>query len=99
MATKTRKPQRDRHQEILEAAARVITDRGLAETRISDIAERCGVSPGLILYYFESKDRLLVEALTYANDQFYLRTARELRRITSAREQLDRLIELSVPGL
>src|SRR4026209_925191 len=88
-----------RHQEILEAAARVITDRGLAETRISDIAERCGVSPGLILYYFESKDRLLVEALTYAIDQFCLRLSRELRRITSAREQLDRLIELSVPGL
>ena len=45
MATKTRKPQRDRHQEILEAASRVITDRGLAETRIQDIADACGVSP------------------------------------------------------
>lgn len=89
----------DRHQEILEAAARVITDRGLAETRISDIAERCGVSAGLILYYFASKDRLLVEALTFANDQFYLRMSRELRRMPSAREQLERLIELSVPGL
>jgi AcrR family transcriptional regulator len=93
------KQAKDRHQEILEAAARVITDRGLAETRISDIAERCGVSPGLILYYFESKDRLLGEALTHANDQFYLRLSRELRRVTSAREQLERLIELSVPGL
>jgi AcrR family transcriptional regulator len=93
------KQAKDRHQEILEAAARVITDRGLAETRISDIADRCGVSPGLILYYFESKDRLLVEALTYANDQFYLRLSRELRRMTSAREQLERVVELSVPGL
>jgi AcrR family transcriptional regulator len=90
---------KDRHQEILEAAARVITDRGLAETRIQDIAERCGVSPGLILYYFESKDRLLVEALTYSNDRFYLRTTRELRRMSSAKERLARLIELSVPGL
>lgn len=96
---KTRSKQRDRHQEILEAAAQVITDRGLAETRIQDIAERCGVSPGLILYYFESKDRLLVEALTYSNDRFYLRTTRELRRMTSAKERLGRLIELSVPGL
>lgn len=96
---KTRSKQRDRHQEILEAAAQVITDRGLAETRIQDIAERCGVSPGLILYYFESKDRLLVEALTYSNDRFYLRTSRELRRMTSAKERLGRLIELSVPGL
>lgn len=89
---------RDRHQEILDAAARVITERGLAETRISDVADAAGVSPGLILYYFESKDRLLSEALTYANDQFYLRMSREIRRIPSAKEQLRRLIDLSVPG-
>src|SRR5207244_1934928 len=95
--TKLKPPSKDRHQEILEAAGRVITERGLADTRIQDIAERCNVSPGLILYYFESKDRLLVEALTFANDQFYLRLSRELRRIQSARQQLSRLIELSVP--
>lgn len=96
---KTRTKQRDRRQEILEAASQVITDRGLAETRIQDIAERCGVSPGLILYYFDSKDRLLAEALTYANDQFYLRVSRELRRMPKAADRLDRLIQLSVPGL
>ena len=89
---------KDRHQEILDAAARVITDRGLAETRISDIAQEAGVSPGLILYYFDSKDRLLAEALTYANDQFYLRMSREIRRLGSARDRLSRLVDLSVPG-
>jgi AcrR family transcriptional regulator len=89
---------KDRHQEILDAAARVITERGLADTRISDIADQAGVSPGLILYYFESKDRLLSEALTFANDQFYLRLSREIRRIPSAREQIRRLVDLSVPG-
>jgi AcrR family transcriptional regulator len=98
MSTGPAKQGKDRHQEILDGAARVITDRGLAETRISDIAEQAGVSPGLILYYFESKDRLLAEALTFANDQFYLRTSREIRRIPSAREQLRRVIDLSVPG-
>ncbi len=99
MARTRQKGSKDRHQEILEAAARVITDRGLADTRISDIADRCGVSPGLILYYFESKDRLLVEALTSANDQFYLRLSREIRRLNSARDRMARLVELSVPGL
>ena len=69
MSSGTPKHAKDRHQEILDAAAKVITDRGLAETRISDIAEEAGVSPGLILYYFDSKDRLLAEALTYANHQ------------------------------
>ena len=49
---------------------------GPAETRFSDIADRCGVSPGMILYYFESKDRLLVEALTWANDKLLPDTSR-----------------------
>ncbi len=98
MSAVRQKPTKDRRQEILDAAARVITERGLAETRISDVAEAAGVSPGLILYYFDSKDRLLSEALTYANDQFYLRMSREIRRIPSAREQLRRLVDLSVPG-
>ena len=98
--SKTRQKQsKDRRQEILEAASRVITDRGLGDTRISDIAERCGVSPGLILYYFESKDRLLVEALTYANDKYYLAQTRDLRRLSTARERFERLVDLSVPGL
>jgi len=98
VSTGTKGGTKDRHQEILDAAARVITGRGLAETRISDIAEQAGVSPGLILYYFESKDRLLSEALTFANDQFYLRTSREIRRLPSAIDQLRRLVDLSVPG-
>jgi AcrR family transcriptional regulator len=98
MTTSQAKQGKDRHQEILTAAARVITERGLAETRISDIAEQAGVSPGLILYYFESKDRLLAEALTFANDQFYLRTSREIRRLPSAVDQFRRLVELSIPG-
>jgi AcrR family transcriptional regulator len=97
--TAVKKPTRDRRQEILEAASQVITDRGLAETRIQDIAEACGVSAGLILYYFESKDRLLAEALTLANDRFYLEMSREMRKIGSAKERIERLIELSVPGL
>lgn len=98
MSVARQKPNKDRHQEILDAAARVITERGLAETRISDIADRAGVSPGLILYYFDSKDRVLSEALTFANDRFYLRMSREIRRLPSAKDQLTRLIELSTPG-
>jgi AcrR family transcriptional regulator len=89
---------KDRHQEILDAAARVITERGLAETRISDVADAAGVSPGLILYYFDSKDRLLAEALTFANDDFFVRMSREIRRLPTAKEQLRRVIDLSVPG-
>ena len=42
---------------------------------------------------------MLVEALNYTSDQFYLRTARELRKMPAAHDRLIRVIELSVPGL
>src|SRR6476646_7155233 len=50
-----RKPQ------IIAAAAEVLYERGLFDTRIGDIAERAGTSSPTILYYFESKDRLIEE--------------------------------------
>ncbi len=93
------KARQDRRTEILGAAARVITARGLAETRIADVAADAGVSPGLVIYYFETKDRLLAEALAQLNDRFYLQVSRNLSGLASAREQLERLIDLSVPGL
>jgi AcrR family transcriptional regulator len=90
-----RRLSQERRVQILEAAARVIVQRGLADTRIVDVAEAAGTSPGLVLYYFESKDRLLAEALTVAEERFYEETLPELARIESARDRLVRLIELT----
>jgi AcrR family transcriptional regulator len=81
----------------LEAAAEIIAERGLCDTRVADIAERAGSSAGLILYYFESKDTLLTEALTFADDRFYLNTFHELSRLERASDRLVRLVELSCP--
>ena len=81
--------------QILEAAVDVIGARGLADTRISDIAERTGTSPALIVYYFGSKDRLLAEALTFSEERFYAATAEELQGIPTASGQLRKLIELT----
>jgi AcrR family transcriptional regulator len=86
-----------RHQ-ILEAAVFVIAERGLCDTRISDVAARVGTSSALILYYFESKDRLLADALSFADERFYHQTQQELSLIPRARDKLIRLIELSCPN-
>jgi AcrR family transcriptional regulator len=91
--------QSERREEILEAAAAVIGERGVCETRIADIAERASVSPGLVVYYFESKDRLLAEALTFAENRFYEATMAELAGYPTCRERLVRLIERSCPML
>jgi AcrR family transcriptional regulator len=84
--------------EILEAAAEVIAERGLCETRIADVARRAGTSAALVLYYFESKDRLLTEALTHAEDRFYLETFHELTGHERALDRLMFLIDRSFPA-
>jgi AcrR family transcriptional regulator len=82
-----RKPQ------IIAAAAEVLYERGLFDTRIGDIAERAGTSSPTILYYFESKDRLLEEAVQYADRQFYERLSEGNDRIEQASGKLVHLIE------
>jgi AcrR family transcriptional regulator len=86
-----------RRVQILDAAAQVIGRRGLCETRIADIASVAGTSSALVLYYFGSKDRLLAEALTYADERFYDETVEGLSEVGSARDRLVRLIDLSCP--
>jgi AcrR family transcriptional regulator len=82
-----RKPQ------IIAAAAEVLYERGLFDTRIGDIAERAGTSSPTILYYFESKDRLLEEAVAYADKQFYERLSDGQGQIERASDKLVHLIE------
>ena len=65
------------------------------EARIADVAERGGTSAPLVLYYFESKDRLLNEALAFAEDRFYLAIFAELTDLETAGERLVRLIEFT----
>jgi AcrR family transcriptional regulator len=82
-----RKPQ------IVAAAAEVLYERGLFDTRIADIAERAGTSSPTILYYFESKDRLLEEAVDQTDQEFYSRISEGQRQQESAREKLVHLVE------
>lgn len=88
---------RQRRLEILEAAVEVIGQRGLCATRVADVARRAGTSPALVLYYFESKDRLLSEALTHAEDRFYLEMFHQLTALERARERLLHVIDRSFP--
>jgi AcrR family transcriptional regulator len=81
-----RKPQ------IIAAAAEVLYERGLFDTRIGDIAERAGTSSPTILYYFECKDRLLEEAVAYADCEFYERLSGSNDQIEGASEKLVHLI-------
>ena len=48
----------DRGRNIIEAALKVFSTKGYADTRMADIARQAGMSYGLIYHYYENKEKL-----------------------------------------
>ena len=52
-----------RRGQIVRAAATVLGRQGYGETSLKDVAREAGVAPGLLHYYFESKQELLLDVV------------------------------------
>ncbi len=55
------KKQADKRQQIIEAAGRVIVQKGIDKTSLTDIAKEAGISKGSLYYYYASKDDLIFD--------------------------------------
>ncbi len=84
-----------RRAQMLHAALEVISERGYADTRIADVAERAGVSPALVIYYFKTKDHLLTEAVRYYDEHWYVVGQRRMGDMTSAAARLEEIVAMS----
>ncbi|RNI21321.1 TetR family transcriptional regulator C-terminal domain-containing protein [Flexivirga caeni] len=82
----------DRRRRILRAAAQVIAERGFGETRLSDVAEAADVSAPLLVYYFSTREKLLIEALRFTEDCFYTEISEHLDRLSTAHDKLAELV-------
>jgi AcrR family transcriptional regulator len=86
-----------RRAELLEAARQVVLARGIASTRVTDIASATNVSGGLIHYHFATKDELMAAMLRASS----LEEQQQLERIAaesgSAITRLDRAIRHYLP--
>jgi AcrR family transcriptional regulator len=58
-----------RREEILRAAVEVVARQGFARARVQDVAAELAVSPALIFYHFDSKERLVSEAFQFAEQR------------------------------
>ncbi len=89
----------ERREQMLRAALEVIVERGYADTRIADVAERTGTSPALVIYYFKTRDQLLTEAIRYSEDIWYGEYTRRMAQIPTAAGRLAELIAMNcLPG-
>ena len=83
-----------RREQMLHAALEVIVERGYPETRITDVAERAGASPALVIYYFKTRDHLLTEALRYSEDGWYETATRRIEAIETSAGQLEEFVAM-----
>jgi AcrR family transcriptional regulator len=59
----------DRRLQIVTAATNVLGRHGYANTSLKQVAQEAGIAPGLLHYYFQSKEELLVEVVAAMDAQ------------------------------
>ena len=79
-------------QRIVEAARRMVGERGIENSHVGDIAAAAGLSRGLVRYYFGSKDGLMLQVMEAdARDRLHL-LHEHLEPATSVDELVDGLV-------
>ncbi|MCL8017152.1 TetR/AcrR family transcriptional regulator [Streptomyces sp. AS02] len=91
---RTPAPPRD---EVLAAAMQMIAELGLEKLTMAALGRAVGMSSGHLLYYFHSKDELLLRTLEWSEGRLGAERGRLLTRTASARERLDAYVDLYVP--
>jgi AcrR family transcriptional regulator len=80
---------------MVTAALEVISERGYADTRIADVAERAGVSPALVIYYFKTKDQLLTESIRYYEESWYAVGQRRMEQLPTAAARIEQIVAMN----
>ena len=92
-----RKDQAARRRQLAEAARTVLLERGAVGVRVKDVAERAGLAPSSVLYYYPSLEDLLLELSRGAMERYAERRAAAVRTAPSPSDRLRLCIHLGVP--
>ncbi|MEU9441804.1 TetR/AcrR family transcriptional regulator [Streptomyces sp. NPDC048304] len=84
-------------EEVLAAAMDMIADRGLEKLTMAALGREVGMSSGHLLYYFRSKDELLLRTLEWSEGRLGAERGRLLTGPGTARERLAGYVDLYVP--
>jgi AcrR family transcriptional regulator len=92
-----RKDQAARREQLARASRQVLLERGAVGLRVKDIAERAGLAPSSVLYYYPRIEDLLLEVSRDAIDRYAERRAQQVRKLPEPAAQLRLAIHLGVP--
>lgn len=88
--------ERSRRAQIVEAAIAVLAEQGYRKASFARIAERAGISPGLISYHFADKDDLIREIVRHVTGSLETVMSERLAGVGSYRTALRTIIETQV---
>ncbi|MER7855513.1 TetR family transcriptional regulator C-terminal domain-containing protein [Streptomyces bacillaris] len=96
-------PRRTHHpapprEDVLAAAMATIAARGLDGLTMAGLGREVGMSSGHLLYYFRTKDELLLRTLEWSEARLGAERRALLARPGAVRERLDAYISLYVPA-
>ncbi len=70
LVARTTAPRGANRANLIQAAFTVLSERGYEATTIKTVAQAAGVAPGLIHYYFASKEELLIAVVEDAAERY-----------------------------
>ena len=89
----------ERRDKILASALSLFATKGLAATKISDIAEKTGMSQGLVYHYYQSKEQIFICLIRQAMERMN-EAAQNLEKLPiTAREKVVLAVEGLVKGI
>jgi TetR/AcrR family transcriptional repressor of bet genes len=98
-STATQRPPRTmsreaRRTQLIEATIETIAARGYSRTTLTEVARTAGLSHGLVLFHFDTKEKLLAETLMYLAEEYRRNWQTALSVVDSdPARQLNALIE------
>jgi TetR/AcrR family transcriptional repressor of bet genes len=82
-----------RRKELTEAAYEILQEAGIAGTTLAKVAERAGMSKGIVLHYFRDKDDLLEAVMRLANALLRDEVVRRMRRAKGDRGRIAAIVD------
>lgn len=98
MANRATHREAERRIALLRAAFREVGEKGFSEVTLDDIARRAGVSKGVTLYYFDSKEELFLELFRWLIDSIHARMRDAVRAADHPHEKVRALIAVIFPS-
>ena len=96
----TRETKDNRRSQLIDATVKVISHYGLSNTTVAKVTQEAGLSIGIVTFYFNSKEKLLLGTLKALSDEFMDRIKSSVEANEETEDKMYAIIDAHFePGL